>query len=95
MYKKDLTHRVTVRLTENIYQGLTELSEFYSVSPSDMIRQLISTNVNTHRAMLSSLKNTVDEVKSIEKTSDKTKKTSNASDKTTTKRQTKSAKAKK
>lgn len=92
MNKKDLTHRITVRLTDSLNQGLAEMAEFYCVTPSDMVRQLISTNVNLHREMRATIANTVEKAKDNAKTSDEEKKSVKTSDKTSVKRQTKSKK---
>ena len=92
MYKKDLTHRITVRLNDDMNKGLEEMASFYGISPSDMIRQLISTNVNTHRVMLASIDTSIGKAMNGVETSDKVIKRVNSSDKNAKPRQTKTKK---
>lgn len=42
MYMKNLNRKMTLRLTEELNQYVTDMAEQFSISPSDFIRQCIA-----------------------------------------------------
>ena len=49
MYMKDLNHKMTLRLNDELKAFVDEMSEKYMISPSDFIRQCISQNLDARR----------------------------------------------
>lgn len=45
MYMKNLNHKMTLRLDDELYDFVNRASELYRVSPSDFIRQCIGTSM--------------------------------------------------
>lgn len=45
MYMKNLNHKMTLRLDDELYEFVNTASELYRVSPSDFIRQCIGTSM--------------------------------------------------
>lgn len=43
MYMKNLNHKMTLRLDDELYEFVNKASELYRITPSDYIRQCIST----------------------------------------------------
>lgn len=43
MYMKNLSHRMTLRLDDDLFEFVNVASEVYRISPSDFIRQCIGT----------------------------------------------------
>ena len=41
MYMKDLNHKMTLRLTDELYEYVNKMSDTYQITPSDFIRQCI------------------------------------------------------
>lgn len=41
MYTKDLRHKMTLRLNDELYEYVSEMSDKFTISPSDFIRQCI------------------------------------------------------
>ncbi len=58
MYTKDLKHKMTLRLNDELKQYVEEMSDKYSISPSDFIRQCVAQNLDA-RKMTSAL---IDEI---------------------------------
>lgn len=44
MYMKDLNHKMTLRLNDELYNYVNAMSDKFSLSPSDFIRQCIAQN---------------------------------------------------
>lgn len=44
MYMKDLKHKMTLRLNDELLEYVNTMSDKFSVSPSDFIRQCIAQN---------------------------------------------------
>lgn len=48
MYMKDLRHKMTLRLNEDLFNYVNEMSEIYQLSPSDFIRQCIGLSKHSY-----------------------------------------------
>lgn len=44
MYMKNLNHKMTLRLTDELYEYVNEMSDKFCMKPSDFIRQCIGQN---------------------------------------------------
>ena len=44
MYMKDLKHKMTLRLNDELQEYVNTMSDKFSISPSDFIRQCIAQN---------------------------------------------------
>lgn len=49
MYTKDLKHKMTLRLNDELKQYVEEMSDKYSISPSDFIRQCVAQNLDARK----------------------------------------------
>lgn len=47
IYTKDKTHRITLRLNDEQFEFVTASADFYGISPSDFLRQVISMTMST------------------------------------------------
>lgn len=47
IYTKDKTHRITLRLNDEQFDFVTASANFYGISPSDFLRQVISVTMST------------------------------------------------
>lgn len=52
MYTKDLKHKMTLRLNDELYEFVNEMSEMFMLSPSDYIRQCIAQNKDARKMAL-------------------------------------------
>ena len=48
MYMKDLKHKMTLRLNDDLYNFVNEMSNIYQLSPSDFIRQCIGISKHSY-----------------------------------------------
>ena len=60
MYMKDLNHKMTLRLNDELYNFVNAMSDKFSLSPSDFIRQCIAQNKDS-REMAEKLLNDMKE----------------------------------
>ncbi len=49
MYTKDLKHKMTLRLNDELYTFVNEMSDKYQLSPSDFIRQCIAQSLDARK----------------------------------------------
>ena len=49
MYMKDLRHKMTLRLNDELLEYVNEMSDIYSISPSDFIRQCIASHKDARK----------------------------------------------
>lgn len=49
MYTKDLKHKMTLRLNDELYEYVNQMSDKYQLSPSDFIRQCIAQNLDARK----------------------------------------------
>lgn len=47
IYTKDKTHRITLRLNDEQFDFVTASADFYGISPSDFLRQVIAVTMST------------------------------------------------
>ena len=52
MYTKDLKHKMTLRLNDELYEYVNEMSDKFQLSPSDFIRQCIAQNLDARKMTL-------------------------------------------
>lgn len=52
MYMKNLNRKMTLRLTEELNQYVTEMAEQFSISPSDFIRQCIAQHKDSREQVI-------------------------------------------
>ena len=49
MYTKDLKHKMTLRLNDELFAYVNEMSDKFSISPSDFIRQCIAQTLDARK----------------------------------------------
>ena len=52
MYMKDLKHKMTLRLNDELLEYVNEMSEQFSLSPSDFIRQCVAQHKDARQRTL-------------------------------------------
>lgn len=49
MYTKDLKHKMTLRLNDELKEYVDEMATKFSISPSDFIRQCVAQNLDARK----------------------------------------------
>lgn len=49
MYTKDLKHKMTLRLNDELKAYVEEMSDKFMISPSDFIRQCVASNLDARK----------------------------------------------
>ena len=49
LYTKDLKHKMTLRLNDDLKAFVEEMADLYTISPSDYIRQCIATQLDARK----------------------------------------------
>lgn len=82
MYTKDLEKRLTLRLTQEQFDHLAELSEAFSMKPSDVLRMMISSSLYSFKKAEKQAEEKADSIAEIIKEGLKKGDSSNENDKT-------------